>query len=116
MGPCVNWPLRVSPGDPTLLPLAGNDMQREPALADVEIYTQAWCPYCIRAKRLLDSKGVAYREIDASRGTPGRAEAQNRSGRSSVPQIFVDGRHIGGCDDLVAMERSGELDPLLTAA
>ena len=83
-------------------------------MAEIEIYTQDWCPYCVRAKTLLDRKGVAYREIDAPGGTAARAEAQARSGgRTSVPQIFIDGAHVGGCDDLVALERAGKLDALL---
>ena len=85
-------------------------------MADVEIYTQHWCPYCVRAKQLLERKGVTYREIEAPHGSPARAEARQRAGGStSVPQIFVDGAHIGGCDALMALERSGKLDPLLTA-
>jgi len=82
-------------------------------VAEIEVYTQPYCPYCARAKQLLDSKGASYREIDAPHGTPARAESMSRAGRSSVPQIFIDGRHIGGCDDLVALDRKGELDPLL---
>ena len=82
----------------------------------IEIYTQPWCSYCERAKALLDDKGVAYREISAPHGTEEREEAMRRSGRSSVPQIFIDGQHIGGCDDLLALERAGKLDPLLKAA
>jgi glutaredoxin 3 len=83
-------------------------------LATVEIYTSVWCAYCARAKNLLDRKGVAYREIDAPPGSPERADAFERSnGRTSVPQIFIDGLHIGGSDDLGALESSGELDRLL---
>jgi glutaredoxin 3 len=85
-------------------------------MAEIEIYTQDWCPYCARAKHLLDAKGVAYREIEAPGGSPERAESRQRSGQSSVPQIFIDGRHIGGCDDLMALDRAGKLDPLLKAA
>ncbi len=82
----------------------------------VEIYTQPWCPYCARAKNLLDSKGVAYREIEAPQGTPAREESIARAGgRTSVPQIFIGDRHIGGSDDLGALDRSGELDRLLAA-
>ena len=82
----------------------------------VEIYTQDWCGYCARAKHLFDQKGVAYTEIDAPRGSPARAEAQARSGgRTTVPQIFIGGRSIGGCDELMALERAGELDTLLQA-
>lgn len=86
-------------------------------MPQIEIYTQDWCPYCARAKHLLDDKGVLYREINAPGGTPQRDEARQRSGgRTSVPQIFVDGAHIGGCDDLLALDRAGKLDPLLRAA
>ena len=82
----------------------------------VEIYTQPWCPYCERALALLQRKGVAFREIDAPHGSPQRVEATQRSGRTSMPQIFIGGKHIGGCDELVALDRSGQLDPLLQAA
>ncbi len=83
----------------------------------IEIYTQDWCPFCTRAKQVFDRRGVAYTEIDAPRGSQERAEAAQRSGgRSTVPQIFIDGAHIGGCDDLLALERAGRLDPLLQAA
>lgn len=85
-------------------------------MPDIEVYTQPGCPYCTRALRLFEAKGVAVREIDARYGTDARREAETRSGgRTSVPQIFIDGRHIGGCDDLVLLERKGELDPLLAA-
>lgn len=83
----------------------------------IEIYTQPLCPYCARAKRLLEQKRVAFEEIDAPHGTPARAEAIRRSGgRSSVPQIFIAGRAIGGCDDLYALDAAGKLDPLLHRA
>jgi glutaredoxin 3 len=83
-------------------------------MPSIEIYTSLWCPYCAAAKRLLDRKGVAYREIEAPSGSPARSEAIERSGgRTTVPQIFVDGRAIGGYDDLVALDRTGELDRLL---
>lgn len=83
-------------------------------MAEIEIYTQDWCGFCARAKQLLESKGASYREIDAPNGTPERAEAMRRSGgRTTVPQIFIDGAHVGGCDDLVALERAGKLDALL---
>lgn len=86
-------------------------------MAEIEIYTQDWCPYCVRAKQVLDRKGVAYREIDAPGGSPAREEARQRAGgRTSVPQIFIDGQHIGGCDDLMALDRAGKLDPLLAGA
>jgi glutaredoxin 3 len=80
----------------------------------IEIYTQPWCPYCARAVSLLQKKGVPFTEIDAPQGSPKRAESITRAGgRTSVPQIFIDGKHIGGCDDLLALERSKKLDPLL---
>jgi glutaredoxin 3 len=82
----------------------------------IEIYTQPWCAYCARAKHLLDRKAMPYREIDAPMGTPERAESIERSGgRTSVPQIFINGLHIGGSDELAGLERSGELDQLLAA-
>ncbi len=85
-------------------------------MAEIEIYTQDWCSYCARAKQLLDRKGVAYREIDAPHGSPARAEATARSGGgTTMPQIFIGGAHVGGCDALMALDRSGRLDPLLAA-
>jgi glutaredoxin 3 len=83
-------------------------------MPEVEVYTQPWCPFCARAIHLLNAKGVAFREIDAPNGSPERQDAIRRSGgRTTVPQIFVDGRHIGGCDDLLALDRAGRLDALL---
>jgi glutaredoxin 3 len=85
-------------------------------MAKIEIYTKFLCPFCTRAKKLLDSKGVSFEEIDISTGGPRRAEMLERSGgRQTVPQIFIDGEHVGGCDDLVAMDRAGRLDPMLNA-
>ena len=85
-------------------------------MAKVEIYTWRTCPFCIRAKQLLDSKGVSYTEHSVDGDEPGRdAMAGRGDGRRSVPQIFIDDRHIGGCDDLHALERAGKLDPLLNA-
>ncbi len=85
-------------------------------MPEIDVYTQPWCPYCARAVALLRGKGVAFREIDAPHGTREREEAIHRSGgRTTVPQIFIGGRHIGGCDDLVALDRAGKLDPLLQA-
>lgn len=83
-------------------------------MAKVELYTKAFCGYCFRAKALLDGKGVDFVEYDITAGGPKRQEMLDRSGgRSTVPQIFIDDRHIGGCDDLVALDRRGALDPLL---
>lgn len=81
--------------------------------ATVEIFTKFACPFCYRAKALLDSKGVSYTERDAS-GGPVRDDMLARSnGRTTVPQIFIDGHHVGGCDDLMALEQAGKLDPML---
>ena len=85
-------------------------------MPQVEIYTKATCGYCHMAKRLLDGKNVSYAETDILRQPDKRAEMiQRAKGRSTVPQIFIDGRHIGGCDDLIALDRSGRLDALLAA-
>lgn len=82
----------------------------------IEIYTTPYCPYCSRAKALLGTKGVSFEEYDVSMGGAKRAEMRERSnGGSTVPQIFIDGRHIGGCDDMFALDRAGKLDPLLAA-
>jgi glutaredoxin 3 len=82
----------------------------------VEIYTKFLCPYCARAKKLLDGKGVAYEEIDISMGGEKREEMlQRANGRHTVPQIFIGNRHVGGSDDLAELERNGQLDPLLAA-
>ena len=82
----------------------------------ITIYTTAWCPYCSAAKSLLREKGVGYSEIDVERTAGARATMTQRAGgRTSVPQIFVGDTHIGGCDDLYAMDRAGKLDPLLAA-
>ena len=80
----------------------------------IEIYTKFLCPYCTRAKALFASKGASFEEHDISTGGPRRAEMLERSGgKQTVPQIFIDGRHIGGSDDLAALDRAGQLDPLL---
>ncbi|MBB5985833.1 glutaredoxin 3 [Sphingobium lignivorans] len=80
----------------------------------VEIYTRAFCGYCARALALLRDKGVAFEEYDITMGGPGRAEMiQRANGRATVPQIFIDGQHVGGCDDLMALEASGKLDERL---
>ncbi|WP_426957175.1 glutaredoxin 3 [Muricoccus radiodurans] len=82
----------------------------------VEIYTTPFCPYCARAKALLERKGVAFEEIDAPHGSEARRAAISRSGgRTTVPQIFIADRAIGGSDDLHALERAGKLDPMLAA-
>jgi len=90
--------------------------QEEPFVSTpkVEIYTKWGCPYCVRAKALLDGKGVAYEEYDVTLGGPKRAEMEQRvPGARTVPQIIVEGQALGGCDDIVALDRAGKLDPLL---
>ncbi|WP_019517166.1 glutaredoxin 3 [Sphingomonas sp. Mn802worker] len=85
-------------------------------MAKVEIYTKAFCPYCSRALRLLGDKRVEISEIDITLDRTRREEMIGRAdGRTTVPQIFIDGRHVGGCDDLIALDRAGKLDPLLAA-
>ena len=81
----------------------------------VTIYTREFCGYCTRALALLQRKGVEYEQIDATMDQAKRQEMRERSGRSTFPQIFVGDTHVGGCDDLHALERSGELDKLLNA-
>jgi len=82
----------------------------------VEIYTRAFCGYCARALALLRDKGVDFEEYDGTMGGPVRAEMiQRADGRSTFPQIFINGAHIGGCDDLMALEGSGKLDAMLQA-
>ncbi len=86
------------------------------AAAQVEIYTKWGCPYCVRAKALLDRKGVSYEEHDITMGGPKRAEMQERvPGAWTVPQILIDGQVVGGCDDLYALDGAGKLDALLAA-
>lgn len=86
-------------------------------MARVEIYTTPYCPYCSRAKMLLGEKGVSFEETDVSQDRALRAAMTERAqGGHTVPQIFIDGKHIGGCDDLVALDRAGGLDPLLGLA
>ncbi len=84
-------------------------------LARIEMYSKTTCPYCYRAAELLRAKGVEVETISLDSGGPQRNEMIERSGRTTVPQIFIDGRHVGGCDDLYALERAGKLDPLLAA-
>lgn len=86
-------------------------------MADVLLYTTEMCPYCYRAKKLLTEKGVDFTEIDVGMDVAKRREMTSRAeGRTTVPQIFIAGRGIGGCDELYALEQSGELDRLLAAA
>lgn len=84
-------------------------------MAKVEIYTRDWCGYCARAKRLLTQRGAALTEYDVGHEIGARETMVDRSGgRTSVPQIFIDGQHVGGCDDLVALDAAGKLAPLLS--
>ena len=85
-------------------------------MAQVTVYTRSFCPYCTRAIALLQRKGVEVKEIDATGCPLTRQEMIQRSGRWTFPQIFVGDRHVGGCDDLHALEQSGALDPLLAGA
>ncbi|KAF2991353.1 glutaredoxin 3 [Methylocystis sp. MJC1] len=85
-------------------------------MARIEIYTTPTCPYCIAAKRLLTQKGAAFEEISVAGDPAGRrAMSERANGRTSVPQIFIGDKHIGGCDDLYALDSEGGLDPLLAA-
>ncbi|PTQ89330.1 glutaredoxin 3 [Agitococcus lubricus] len=82
-------------------------------MAKIVIYTTPICPYCVRAKHLFQRKGVNYEEIDVSRDQNLRQQLIERTRQRTVPQIFINEQHIGGCDDLYALERQGALDPLL---
>jgi glutaredoxin 3 len=82
-------------------------------MAHVVIYTTTICPYCVRAKMLLQKKGVAYEEINVGNDQEMRLKLVEMTRQRTVPQIFINDRHIGGCDDLYALERQGALDPLL---
>lgn len=84
-------------------------------LAEVTIYTKPFCPYCHAAKDLLDGKGISYTEIDISREPARRSEMIDRSGRMTVPQVFAGSRHLGGYDDIHALDGRGELDSILAA-
>ncbi len=85
-------------------------------MAKIEIYTKMFCPFCTRAKKLLADKGVSFEEHDITMGGPKRVEMLERAnGRTTVPQVFIDGRHIGGSDDLAALDAVGGLDPLIVA-
>lgn len=82
-------------------------------MSEIVIYTKPFCPYCVAAKSLLHEKGVGYREIDVAKDEGERETMVRRSGRRTVPQIFIDGQHIGGYDDLSALDQQGGLDALL---
>ena len=94
--------VRPEPGEP--LPASA---------AEVEVYVTSYCPYCVRAKMLLKKKGVAFKEIDVSDDPAKRAWLRQATGQHTVPQIFIGGKSVGGSDDLHALDRAGQLDPLL---
>jgi glutaredoxin 3 len=79
----------------------------------IQMYAAGWCPYCARARRLLQDKGVPFEEIDVDARPEARAQMVARSGRDTVPQIFIGDVHIGGCDELLARDAAGTLDPLI---
>lgn len=82
-------------------------------MARIEIYTTPWCGYCARAKALLERKGATFEETDVMEDAGRRGEMRERSRRTTVPQIFINGQHIGGSDELAALEQAGKLDALL---
>lgn len=85
-------------------------------MSNIKIFTTMMCPYCSAAKSLLKKKGVEFEEVDVTFSPGKRRDMAERAGRTSVPQIWIGDRHIGGCDDLRALDASGELDPLLKTA
>ena len=86
-------------------------------MAKIEVFTKAFCPYCTRAKALFDGKGAAYQEIDVTMDRAGfEAMVARSGGRRTVPQVFIDGTHVGGSDDLAALDAKGDLDAMLRAA
>lgn len=84
-------------------------------MANVIVYATPWCPYCVRARHLLSTKGVGYELIDVSGDRQLRAAMAEKAGKTSVPQIWIDDYHVGGCDELMALERTGKLDQMLRA-
>ena len=84
-------------------------------MSKIQIYTTPICPYCVRAKALLKKKGAEFEEIDVFMDSDARQEMESKSHRRTVPQIFIGETHVGGCDDLYALESQGKLDPLLAA-
>lgn len=84
-------------------------------MANIVVYATPWCPFCVRARHLLQSKGVDYQLIDVSGDRAKRAAMAEKAGKTSVPQIWIDDYHVGGCDELYALERAGKLDAMLKA-
>lgn len=78
----------------------------------IVLYTTPWCPFCVRARQLLEQKGLVYENIDVSGDPDRKREMMERSGRHTVPQIWINDEHVGGCDELFALERSGRLDQM----
>ena len=85
-------------------------------MSNIEIYTKSWCPYCYQAKALLSGKSASYQEIDVTTDGERELEMIERSSRRTVPQIFIDGTHIGGFDDLAALQAAGKLDQFVDSA
>ena len=85
-------------------------------MARVEMYVKAFCPYCYRAEKLLEAKGVEYETYELNSSDLRQEMIQRANGRTTVPQIFIDDHHVGGCDDLYALDREGKLEQLLKAA
>jgi glutaredoxin 3 len=85
-------------------------------MATVEIFTAALCPFCSAAKKLLKSKGIDFSEVDVTFNPKKRKELARAAGKTSVPQIWIDGQHVGGCDELYALDAEGRLDPMLQKA
>jgi glutaredoxin 3 len=91
-------------------------VHKESAMPAITIYTTTYCPYCVRAKDLLNKKGATFSEINAEDDAVREAMVIRAGGRRTVPQIFIGDFHVGGCDDLYALDKAGKLDPLLSAA
>jgi glutaredoxin 3 len=85
-------------------------------IVEITLYTTRFCPYCVRAKQLLDAKGASYVEIAVDHEPERRLEMMERSGRHTVPQIWIGEQHVGGCDELYLLERQGKLDALLSSS
>jgi glutaredoxin 3 len=96
------------------LPIPDSTLVHKPNSAEVVMYATRFCPYCMRARALLSQKGVAFSEVAVDGKPELRTEMVEKSGRYTVPQIWIDDEHIGGCDELMALDRAGQLDPILT--
>jgi glutaredoxin 3 len=105
--------LNANSQDVTSIIMKNNQNKSEVMMQDVTIYTTKYCPYCIRAKQLLKNKGLEFSEIAVDGNPALRQEMTRKAKRTSVPQIWIGQQHVGGCDELYALERSGQLDTLL---